>query len=89
MPGFTPRRCWRATEMVQSLCCQLWFKPSARGSCGPRFTGTAQRWLVQTSVGRFGGLACAELVFSSHAALLAPGRFQAGARSQATLAALS
>ena len=51
--------------MVQSLCCQLWFKLSAS------FTVTAQSWFGQTSVCRFEGLACAELLFSSHAALLA------------------
>lgn len=50
--------------MVQSLCCQLWFKPRARGSRCPGFTITGQRWLVQASVGRSEGLACAELVFS-------------------------
>ncbi|XP_009330863.1 PREDICTED: uncharacterized protein LOC103924126 [Pygoscelis adeliae] len=38
--GFTPCRRGGATEMVQSLCCQLWFKPSAGGSCCPRVTKT-------------------------------------------------
>ena len=80
MLGFPPCGRWRATETVQSLCCQLCFMLSARGSCCPTFISTAQRWLVQTSVGRFEGLACVELVFSSHAALLASGPVPGGSQ---------
>lgn len=64
--------------MAQSLCCQLWFKPRARGSRCPGLTITGQSWLVQTSVGRSEGLACAELAFSSRAAQLAAGPVAGG-----------
>lgn len=42
-----------------------------QGQLLPSFTIMTQSWFVQTLAGRFEDLACVELVFGSHAALLA------------------